>query len=194
MNKEQYIKKIKECLKRLPQEEILKACEYYEEYFAEAGEENEQAAIKELGEPRKNANKIISEFALKDVEENTDGKKRMSIFWIVILAIFASPIALPIAIVFFVLILVLIIVIFSCVISIGAVGLSLFLAGPFSIILGALAFTQGSAVTIFYIGCGLMGIAIGTIIIWGSIVLCKKSYRFVVSLVAKFLKRGAKSE
>lgn len=45
MTKSEYMKKLSYSLRRLPKEDFNQAIDYFEEYFAEAGEENEQQAI-----------------------------------------------------------------------------------------------------------------------------------------------------
>ena len=55
MNKQEYMNQLKERLRRLPKEDFARAVEYYEEYFAEAGEENEAKAIEDLGSPQEAA-------------------------------------------------------------------------------------------------------------------------------------------
>ena len=58
MNREEYLKRLSFLLKDLPEEEIEDAIAYYEDYFEEAGEENEEQVIKELGSPEKIARMI----------------------------------------------------------------------------------------------------------------------------------------
>ena len=42
MTRKEFIEKLRSEISKLPQEEIDAAIEYYEEYFDEAGKENEQ--------------------------------------------------------------------------------------------------------------------------------------------------------
>ena len=48
MTKTEYMKILTHNLRRLPKEDYDRAIEYFEEYFAEAGPENEQQAIADL--------------------------------------------------------------------------------------------------------------------------------------------------
>ena len=59
MNKEQYLQELRKSLKVLPQEDRDEAIEFYEEYFDEAGIENEEKVIEELGEPKQLGKKIL---------------------------------------------------------------------------------------------------------------------------------------
>lgn len=47
MTKKEYMKKLAYQLRRLPKEDFDKAMDYFEEYFEDAGIENEQKAIEE---------------------------------------------------------------------------------------------------------------------------------------------------
>ena len=51
MNKSEYMKILTHELRRLPKEDYYRAVDYFEEYFAEAGPENEDQAIRDLGSP-----------------------------------------------------------------------------------------------------------------------------------------------
>ena len=55
MNRKKFIDILKEELSKLPDEEIDAAIEYYEEYFDEAGAENEEEVLSELGSPKKSS-------------------------------------------------------------------------------------------------------------------------------------------
>lgn len=53
MNKQQFMGELKQLLGELPVDEREEALSYYEDYFADAGEENEAAVIAELQSPEK---------------------------------------------------------------------------------------------------------------------------------------------
>lgn len=58
MNREQFIAQLARLLQDLPPAERKEAIRYYQEYFDDAGEENEDAVIQELGSPGKVAASI----------------------------------------------------------------------------------------------------------------------------------------
>lgn len=58
MNKVEYLKELDRLLKTIPESERVEALTYYEEYFDDAGVENEQTVIEELGYPAKIAENI----------------------------------------------------------------------------------------------------------------------------------------
>lgn len=101
MNRESFMRELRLKIARLPQEELEAAMAYYEEYFDEAGPDRESEIICELGSPAQVAKQIMGEHILREVENKPmSPKKSLSAVWIIILAIFASPIALPLAIAF----------------------------------------------------------------------------------------------
>ncbi|MEG0579732.1 MAG: DUF1700 domain-containing protein, partial [Niameybacter sp.] len=145
-------------LSRLPQEERDAAMDYYEEYFEEAGIENEARALAELGSPSHIAKQIMADFVVKEAEvKPMKPKQSLQAMWIVILAIFASPIAFPIAIA-------LAAVVFAAVVTVA----SLLFAG----LVTAVAFT-GSAILTAVVGFFALFIhpATGVFMIGSSLVL-----------------------
>ena len=70
MNKETYLQELRKGLKLLPQYDRDEAIEFYEEYFDEAGVENEQKVIEELGEPKILAKKILVDLVDRRYEES----------------------------------------------------------------------------------------------------------------------------
>ena len=105
----EYLKQLEKYLRKLPQSDYEDAMEYFTEYFADAGPENEQAVIKELGTPKQAAaelmrnllDKKVDEREAMEKEEKQKEKKKTTganVVWIAILALFAAPIGAPILI------------------------------------------------------------------------------------------------
>ncbi|MCL2882739.1 MAG: DUF1700 domain-containing protein [Coriobacteriia bacterium] len=195
MNKTEFLEQLRRKLKNLPPDEVNEALSYYEEYFSDAGPENEAATIAELGSPAEVAAGIISDYAIKDVSGD-EGKKStgssLSVIWIVILGIFASPIALPLAIAAVAVIMVLLISVFAVFLSLAASAIALIASGLVALICGVVVMFQSFASGIFFIGTGLvtiaLGGALGLFIVW----LTKITVRGIALLGARLLKkRGA---
>lgn len=195
MNRKQYMEELKIKLKRLPKEDYEKAIEYYEEYFDEAGAENEQQAIEDLGNPRDAADQIIREFATdneRQEEAKKDMKKGISGVWIAILAICASPIALPILIVVVTLLFTFVIVIVSLFLSFGFTGVALVLTAPV-VIIGAFTMLLKSApVFLVCLGVGMISLALGVLIVYASYVLLRKFFYWIIVLFNKMLSDSVK--
>lgn len=62
MNREKFIAELQARLSGMPDEERRAAVQYYEDYFADAGEENEADVIRELGSPEKVAESIKADY------------------------------------------------------------------------------------------------------------------------------------
>lgn len=194
MNREQFISELKSKLTGIPFDEATSAVAFYEEYFDEAGEQNEQTAIEELGSPGDVAAKIIGEFAFKGIEESPkSAKKSLSIIWLVILGIFASPIALPLAMVAVIVVFVIIIVIFSVAFAFGAAGFAVAIAGIVTVIASGFFVFASTSSTIFYLGAGLFTLALGGYILMLTAFVYKKSVTAIAKLMSKsLLRRGTK--
>ena len=61
MNRYEFLAQLRNALSSVPLEEREAAMSYYEEFFSDAGEENEQAVIASLGSPEELARSIINE-------------------------------------------------------------------------------------------------------------------------------------
>lgn len=61
MNRQEFLKQLESLLKNIPANEREDALAYYNDYFDEAGIENEQNVIQELGSPQKVAQSIIGD-------------------------------------------------------------------------------------------------------------------------------------
>lgn len=188
MNREEYLRQFKKSLLHMNATEKEDAIRYYEEYFDEAGVENEQKVIEELGNPIHLARKISAECALKDINEIRIGtsevveketytssvlqesreRKSKKGIWsnlaVIIMAICSFPVLLPVSIVItvFAFVLVLLVAIFLFVLVI--VGGAFSVAGVVGVIGGII----GVFVHFF---SGLTAVGIGMIIAGAGILL-----------------------
>lgn len=62
MNRIEFLQRLEQALREMPVEERRRAMEYYENYFDEAGAENEEEVLRTLGAPEKVAADILREF------------------------------------------------------------------------------------------------------------------------------------
>lgn len=62
MNAYEYLQALREALSVLPDDEIASAIRYYEDYFLDAGDENANQVIEELGPPEQVAQAILNEY------------------------------------------------------------------------------------------------------------------------------------
>ncbi len=193
MNKEEYMKQLKINLKRLPKEDFNRAVEYYEEYFVEAGEENEQKAVEDLGSPREAADQIIKDMALNYSKEPVkDIKSGMNAVWIGILALFAVPIALPLLGGGIVVCLAMMLVAWSILLALMVMAASAVILGPVTIIAGFTIITKSISVFCTCIGIGLMAMGIGAAMTYGMYVLCRRFLGWTLKMLARIIRMGGK--
>jgi len=189
MNRFDFINELKKRLRKLPYDEIKEAVDYYEGYFDDAGGENEQAVLAELGSPSAVASQIIANFAVKEADTEKPGKKDWRTTWLVILALFASPIALPLVLSVGVVALSLIIVLFAVILSLFATGAAIFIAGIACVLAGFLVILQSIPTTLFYVGVGLMLLGIGASLTIATVALSKKCFSWLTKKIGGFILR-----
>lgn len=70
MNRQEFLRQLESLLMNIPANERADALAYYNDYFNEAGIENEQSVIQELGSPQKVAQSIIDDVRNSEYREN----------------------------------------------------------------------------------------------------------------------------
>lgn len=82
MTRNEYLGALRQELRSLPLQEQEEALRYYEEYFDDAGPENEQQVIAELGSPRELARNIVenSVFSLTRAPQPEPGQEQENAF------------------------------------------------------------------------------------------------------------------
>lgn len=171
MTRQEYIEELRKRLNGLSQEDLEDAIAYCEEYFEDAGIENEQQVIEELGTPAKYAAQIKAETAIRKNTQRRNNKEReknprtsMKNVVAIFLGICALPIAIPLLIVvvalFFSFIVVIASLLFSAVVCAAAVfmtGIPLIISGFSNIA------TPGNALIAF--GGGLLSIGVALLLL-----------------------------
>ncbi|RMX24737.1 DUF1700 domain-containing protein [Limosilactobacillus reuteri] len=147
MNERQkYINDLSIYLRQLTDEERNDALEFYDEYIADAGLENQTAIEERLGTPRQLSHKILADYSIKanneSIKEGHPASPHSSwrVFWWVLVAIITSPITFGLGITLLALLL-----------AAGGVALSL-IVGIVALIFGVAAI----AIVSIYIGIGLI--------------------------------------
>lgn len=132
MDKREYLAQLASHLKELTNEEFEDAMHYVEEYFDEAGIENEQRVIEELGSPAKYAAQIKASSTIKEntrepqnAVKPSSGIKRV---WYIVAGICALPIALPLLIVVIALVIAFLALVFAFSITIIAITFAAYVA------------------------------------------------------------------
>lgn len=195
MDRASYIKKLRGKLRRLPAHELNEALVYYEEYFDEAGAENEQQVILQLGSPSVVASQIMAEFALKDLDETpASTKKNMTAIWLIILAILSAPLSIPLLAVAVALIISVGAVIFSIVVAIVATVVSIFFGGIAALISGIFVLTEHWPTAFLFMGLGLIVTGMGVFLFPFAARLIKKMAIFSVEVLASLFHKIKKKQ
>jgi len=171
MNRSEFFKRLEQGLTKVSKEERDAALNYYNEYFDDAGVDNEQKVIDELGSPVQIAARIKADAAVKRLEGETKPsmKKGISAVWLVIMAIFAAPIALPLAIGAAGLAIGLLAAFIGVVIALVVSVAAFFIGGVVVIFSGIAVIATSAPVAIFSIGVGLL--VLGVSILLGILVV-----------------------
>jgi len=201
MKREEFLRRLEQCLKGLPSNEVEDAIRYYEDYFADASEMGDEEIIASLGRPEDVAKQIRLnadvdyEFTEDKVNNSNESKNDLSvnksnsknvkgkrsngeIVLIVIIIICALPIIAPIAGGIFA-------AIFAGIVGILGITFALIVGGITSLITGIgmlfIVFPNG----FFLVGLGLVGATLG-------ILLCRLLWiiavRFIPWLVMGIVK------
>lgn len=190
MTRDEFLAAMERELTRLKVSDRAEAMEYYIEYFAEAGPENEQKVIAELGSPERIAAQIRAQAILKDAQEDPqNGKKNWRALWAAIGGFFAilivSPLGLGIAVVCLALVLVVLLLF-------GIFFLVSVLFGLLGVLLMVLSFTvwtQGPLGVLSLIGAGLALIGLGGMFFIPTLLLFRSCLRGISSLLGKIAQK-----
>jgi len=184
MDKNKFMAELEAQLSRIDAQERADALAFYNEYFEEAGAENEQAVIEELGNPAKVAAQIRADAAVKDAQtENSSIKKLLYAIGAIILGICALPIALPMVIVVVSLIFALLVTVAALAFAFVMVVGAFLLTGVVLIAAGVGVFLTNAAVGIFYIGSGLVVTGISMILIVFTFIILREMFLASVKLI-----------
>ena len=182
MNREEYMRRLAIALRDIPQSEKEEALQYYNDYFDDAGVENEQEVMNSLGSPEKLAETIQRDFFTGDgkfegnrtssyndtyagTSERGEKKNKMSggvIALIVILTILASPIIIALAAVLLGVIISIFAAVLTVIVTVLAVILALIcvVAACIMVVVALGAVSPFSAIVVAGIGIATIGICI----------------------------------
>ena len=210
MNKYEFLAQLRNALSSVPQEEREAAMSYYEEFFSDAGEENEQAVIASLGSPEELAKSIIDENrndtahssntsrGSGDFNANTftppptplqqnTGLTGGQIALIVILLVLSSPIWIGLLIGLFGMIIGIFAAVIAIIAAFAACSVGFFVAGIASFIAGVPAFGLfGIGLSLFFAGLFPLALyPLCKLLVKFTVVCCKG----IASLVRKLTAR-----
>lgn len=181
MNASEFLMRLDGQLKRLPAAERESALSYYRDYFADAGIENEQKVLEELGSPEELGEAIVGDYYQKNgmMPPPADRKRGMPLAVKIILWIFLGPIG-------FVLLVAGLAVLFS----VALIPAVLILAGGL--------YSMGSLIIVFFhlptgfmsMGLGLLVAGLGLLLFVPVKALVIVSWRALSQLCRRLTRKG----
>lgn len=186
MNKYEFINLLSKKLEKLPEEERKDVIRYYEEYFEEAQIKYETNVLDELPHPSEVASQILSEYAVKELNNNKV-KNKISSLWFILLAVLVSPLAFPIAlpILIFLFVGIILILVFGFVFVV--VSTSLVGAGISVLVSGISSIFSNFGFALMSIGTGTLMIGLTVLIFIGIFYVMSKVITFVINAINKKL-------
>lgn len=191
MDRKEFIRELRRELEHIPFEERENAVNYYEEYFDEAGPEEEREVIQNLGSPKQVARQIIADYTVKDIDRPIKTPREgFSKIWMVVLAIFASPIAIPLAFAVVAVALALVISVAAVIFAFGAVVLAMVLGGILFVVAGFTLIITDVITMLYFIGAGAAMIGLGILIGYFTFFIGAKMTGGIARWLGRFLNRN----
>lgn len=221
MNAYEYLQALRAALAVLPDDEIDSAMRYYEDYFLDAGDENAEKVIEQLGPPEQVAEAILRDYTgvarrrperfeeekaqtVNGVPLDRDGKPRKKginpwmLACIVLLALIFGPVAVAVIGAIIVAVVGLVIGIAACVVAVPAATL----IGGGALVLFSFLLWATPASALATLGAGLTVGAVGLLLVLLVIKLCilfvppiirglVALIRWPIQKIRDYLKRGA---
>lgn len=213
MNRVDFMKQLESLLQNTSPAEREEALQYYNDYFNDAGMENEQDVIDALGNPAKVAENIKRDLYGSGYGDNTyqrapmgnravvqyqnttvsqEKKDSMSpwlIALIVVLCVFASPIILGLGSGLLATVAGLLAAWFALILSFGATALALFAVFITLVIVGVMCAFYSPVVAVGVIGGGLICGAIGILFLMLTVAMAGIATPAICSGIAKLCKK-----
>lgn len=208
MNRVEFMEQLERLLADIPENDRLDAIEYYNNYFDEAGPENESQVIRELGSPGRVA-AIIKADANATGSQHTahteqDGekqnmpstKKKRNIPWplIIVLLVFASPVLLGVGTGLLGGVVGVLGALFGIAVAVIACGVGLSVGGVVCFAVGIVRVFISPAEGLITIGVGslllVLGILFTVLFIWCAFKWIPALFRGCVNLCQRLFRRG----
>lgn len=193
MTREEYLRILQSNLVNVPPEEVWNIMQYYREYFDDAGQENVQRVIAELGPPELLARKVSADF-VKGNESGRTVQKKNDTWLVVVLLVLSAPVWGIALIVAASLLFAAVITIASLVFAFGVTAFALAGGGICTVGAGIGALFTHTPTGIMLIGAGLLCAGIGLLFMvlmcWLAVLL----KTFITWIVKKVSERKKKRE
>lgn len=196
MNKSDFLTALREKLNGVPEEDINKSLDFYEEMIDDRVEDgmSEEEAVEALGSMEEIINQILSEVSLpKLVKEKVRPKQTLKA-WEVVLLVLGAPVWVPIVLALCSVVLSCYLVVWVMIISLYALDLSVAFSGLAMVVTAFVALVQGQfAVFGMMFGCGLMAVGLSILLFFGFNLVTKGilwlSKKILIGIKGLFIKK-----
>lgn len=197
MNRQEFFRELEYLLRAIPENERTDALAYYNDYFDDAGVENEQQVIRELGSPEAVAQMILDdyEYSKETKNEHTSGiihkikhMSKSNKILIIVLLVFTFPIWIGLVAGLFGVIVGLLGGLFGIVVGVGGAAIGMLLGGLGCLVIGVLRVLAAPAEGVAAIGIGALFAAIGVLLLLLCVQLIFKWIPIIVKAVVKWTK------
>ena len=172
MNRQEFMNRLEYLLRGIPEAERADAIAYYNDYFDEAGAENEQQVILELGSPEQVAQTILADVQQGAYQSTQNAsvtaekkeKKKMNTstkVLIILLIIVTFPLWIGVVAGLFGGLVGVVAGLFGTVVGIGGAAIGILVAGVACFIVGLIQMASAPAIALVCMGIGAILIAVG---------------------------------
>ena len=210
MTRNEYMEQLKRYLRRLPKEDYENAVEYFSEYFDEAGPENEQQMMKDLGDPKEAAREVLLNLLEESVENGSaeeasrtetvktfsekalpEKKKRSpgKIILLAFLVICASPVSIALLIAGLAVLAAVVLVIAAVIFSLAVTSIATIAGGIMVVGFGATLVMRSLAAAFMMVGGGFLLAGAGILFGVLTVYICKWCATGIGRLVNRLVRK-----
>jgi len=206
MNRKEFMDRLEYLLQDISQRDRIDALAYYNDYFDDAGEENEQDVINSLGSPEKVAETIKEGLGLGEKPGEEDGNTTTTsdersnqtsghgtdwgkIILIVLLCLVLSPILVPVGGAALSIIIGIPVAFFALLVALGAGGIGIAIAGVVVAVVGIGKLFISVAAGLSLLGSGFLLLGAGILGIIAAVWIAWKVVPWLIKGIAGFFRR-----
>ncbi len=202
MNRQEFFRRLEYLLRGIPENERMDALAYYNAYFDDAGVENEQQILQELGSPEQVAQMILDDY-YRNRQEYSDGQQvddkptmvekiknmnKSQKILLIILLVFTFPFWIGIVAGLFGAVVGVLGGLFGVVVGVGGSGIGIFAGGLVCLVMGIFRLFSSPVEGVVTIGVGALLTAISALLILLFVLLVFKWIPALVRVVVSWTK------
>lgn len=196
MDRQVFFRRLEYLLRDIPENDRMDALAYYNDYFDEAGVENEQRVIQELGAPEQVAQIILEEYhrgqhenyGAKTIGDKIKGMSILTKILLVVVIVLTSPLWIGIVAGLFGALVGLVGSLFGVIVGIGGAGIGALVGGIGCFVVGVMRLLVSPVAGIVSIGVGAIFIAVSMLLILLFVLLVFKWLPTLVKAIIKWVK------